>query len=111
MPLPSRRQAAFGEQKQRDRGAAEHAGDPNHDHDEVGDDDNSIDNVAACERWVDTVSCGDFDFSMLVDCDLYEDTVCDISDYFDCLSDNTECNDGVPDTQGWQNCAEEAECD
>lgn len=71
------------------------------------------DNVAACEDWLDTVSCGTYDFSTNVDCSIYEETDCDIADYFDCLSDNTTCDEtlGMPDTQGWTSCSSLALCD
>lgn len=73
-------------------------------------DGSSVDNVAACEAFVDTVSCGDVDLSQFLDCDIYADTVCDIADYFDCLSDNTSCTDGVFDNSQWPSCADLATC-
>jgi hypothetical protein len=80
-----------------------------------GDDGNDgvFDNVAACEDWIDAASCGSFDFSTTVDCDLYAATLCDIADYFDCLTDNTFCDEalGYPDTTGWTECTALAQCD
>ena len=69
-------------------------------------------NVAACEDWLAAMDCGDTDFSTLVSCDVYENTECDISQYFDCLAEETTCDDdlGVADTSGWLNCLEQAEC-
>jgi hypothetical protein len=70
------------------------------------------DNVGACEDWLDAVECGDYDYSTVVDCSTYEDYDCDVSAYFDCLTDNTVCDEstGVPDTSGWTACASELEC-
>lgn len=75
------------------------------------DDDPGAANVTACEEFLDEVSCGDFDFNTVVDCSIYKQTTCDISDYFDCLSDELTCTDGVADTSGWASCVDEAECD
>lgn len=71
------------------------------------------DNVVACEDWIDEMSCGSTDFSALVDCNIYEETSCDIADYFGCLSDNTTCDEatGMTDTMGWASCASLALCD
>ena len=68
------------------------------------------DNVAACNDWLEASSCGETDFSQFVNCSAYENTSCDISDYFDCLTTNTTCTDGVADTSGWSACAAEATC-
>lgn len=71
-------------------------------------------NVAACEEWVDSVSCGDTDVSTLIDCDIYADTTqCDIADYFDCLTDNTTCDEenGIIDVSAWTSCVSLASCD
>ncbi len=71
------------------------------------------DNVQACEDWLDAVSCGEYDFSTSVDCSVYEYTECDITDYFECLVDNTVCDEktGVPDMSGWGACTEYASCE
>ena len=48
-----------------------------------------------------------------MDCTVYSETACDISGYFDCLTDATDCDEdlGIVDTTGWADCAEEATCD
>ncbi len=71
------------------------------------------DNVQACEDWLDTVSCGEYDFSASVDCSVYEDYPCDISDYFECLTDNTACGKetGMSDMSGWSACSHLASCE
>src|SRR5687768_17084091 len=63
----------------------------------------SFDAVAACEDWVASVKCGMNDVGMFVDCNAYKDTACDISEYFDCMTTNTKCDEanGVLDTSGW----------
>ncbi len=69
-------------------------------------------NVSACEDWLASMSCGDTDFSTLVSCDVYQDTTCDVSDYFTCLTDGTTCDEatGVADMTGWADCATLATC-
>jgi hypothetical protein len=69
-------------------------------------------NVAACEDWLSAMECGDTDFSQLVSCDVYVNTSCDISDYFDCLAEETSCDEetGIVDTSEWLNCIDLAEC-
>ena len=90
------------------------SGDDNGD-DDGGDDDGggdggAVDNVGACENWIEAAECGDYDWSQSVDCGIYANLACDIADYFNCLSENTACNDGIPDTSGWTACAELATC-
>ena len=70
-------------------------------------------NVDSCESWVASMECGTTDFSSLVGCEAYEDYDCDVSDYFNCLSENTTCDEdlGVPDVLGWSECIALAECD
>ncbi len=77
------------------------------------DDDTGYDNVQACEEWVGSFSCGDYYLSGVVDCSVYSETVCDVSDYFDCLAENTDCDEdlGIVDTTGWTSCADLASCD
>jgi hypothetical protein len=76
----------------------------------------SIDNVAACNAWLDSLEgCGDFDASTVIDCSTYDTlTACDITPYFDCLTQNFKCSDvggtQVPDTSGWQQCLDKANC-
>lgn len=71
------------------------------------------DNVGACEDWLTSMECGDYDYSTVVDCNVYKDYACDVSDYFTCLSDNTTCDDatGVADTTGWTECTSLAACE
>lgn len=76
-----------------------------------GDGGGSADNVAACNNWVDAFNCGDIDISGSVDCSDFEGTdECDLTPYFDCLTDNTECVDGIPDLSGWDQCYSLLEC-
>ena len=74
------------------------------------DDEAPVDNVDACEAWVDAYECGGFDIGQSLNCDLYADATCDLSDYFDCLTDNTSCTNGFPDTSGWPACVDLATC-
>lgn len=73
----------------------------------------AADNVGACEDWVAAMQCGEYDYSTVVDCTIYEETTCDISDYFDCLTENTTCDEatGIPDTTGWTSCYDLASCE
>ncbi len=77
------------------------------------DDDGDADNVGACEDWLASMECGDYDFSEVVDCSAYADYPCDISDYFDCLAENGSCDEdtGVYDSSGWGDCADLASCE
>lgn len=75
-----------------------------------GNDGSDIDNVAACEAWADGVSCGDANVSDYIDCNMYANLSCDVSDYFDCLTDVTMCTDGVLDNARWPECVELASC-
>ena len=66
-----------------------------------GDDDGSgsggsYDNVAACQEWVDNFECGQFDISGDVSCSSYDVIRCDITIFFECLDENTVCEDGFP---------------
>ncbi|HWB81238.1 MAG TPA: hypothetical protein VG755_40015 [Nannocystaceae bacterium] len=70
----------------------------------------SYDNVAACEALVEDFECGMLDLSMYVDCDLYADVACDVSDYFDCVRDDVECADDMIDAMQLADCAELAQC-
>jgi hypothetical protein len=80
------------------------------DGDGSGDGDTAPDNVGACEGWIESAECGDYDWSQSVDCSAYANLACDISDYFNCLNENTGCNDGIPDTSGWTECYALASC-
>ncbi|HUT78024.1 MAG TPA: hypothetical protein VM285_10080 [Polyangia bacterium] len=58
------------------------------------DDDDAIDNVAACQELEDSMNAleclaVDFDYS----CDAYSEyTACDYAEYFDCLADVYSCD-------------------
>jgi hypothetical protein len=73
----------------------------------------TVDNVQACQDWLDATFCGDFDFSSVVDCNQYENINCDIADYFQCLEEKTVCDGatGVADTSDWPSCQSQASCD
>jgi hypothetical protein len=104
---------ADGDEGGDDEGIAEGASasaDDDGDDDEGGDDAGMHDNVGACKAWIANYDCGGFDIGQSLNCDLYADTACDISDYFDCLSDNTSCTNGFPDTSGWADCIDLAMC-
>jgi hypothetical protein len=77
-----------------------------------GTDAGSFDNQAVCQAWVDSMTCGNVDFSQYIDCSIYANTPCDISDYFQCLTDNTVCNEawGAVDPSGWTRCQSKATC-
>ncbi len=69
-------------------------------------------NVEACEDWLDSVSCGGEDLSAYIDCSTFDEYDCDVADYFDCLSDETTCDEyGYADVTGWSNCYYLAACD
>jgi hypothetical protein len=69
-----------------------------------GGDGGGAGNVAACEAYVDSIDCGDVDLGSMVTCADYEAVTCDVSEYFNCLADNTVCTDGQLDLSGWANC-------
>lgn len=68
-------------------------------------------NAEACQAWLDDFECGTTDLSQYLDCAVFEETPCDVSSYFACLTDNTTCSDGVADTTGWTDCISYAGCD
>ena len=71
------------------------------------------DNAAACQEYVDKVNTLDCYKSVkfTTDCSAYDNTDCDISDYFNCLTDNTKCDAmGNPDSSGTSQCASKAQC-
>ncbi len=74
------------------------------------DGNNSPNNVAACNDMLDELSCGSFDLGSVIDCGIYADLTCDISDYFDCIRDVVTCTDDVVDASGIVECAELAAC-
>jgi hypothetical protein len=72
-------------------------------------------NVAACEDYVATFACGSADVSAItgaIDCTVYEDTTCDISEYFTCLSDSYTCEGDTltPDADKLATCGDLAVC-
>jgi hypothetical protein len=69
------------------------------------------DNVGACQAWVDAYDCGGFDIGQSLNCDQYAQVQCDISEYFECLTDNTTCTMGFPNTSGWTACVDLAMCE
>lgn len=79
----------------------------------------SADNVGACEGYVSQINSlecfGGAQLDPMTTCSGYESTSCDISEYFDCLTENTQCMDvggvSVPDTSGTASCAALARCD
>jgi hypothetical protein len=71
---------------------------------------NSYDNVAACKAWVSSITCGSFDPSTVVQCDSYANLTCDISGYFDCLTQNFKCTNDIPDPSGLAACIDKAKC-
>ncbi len=81
--------------------------------DEGDDDEDGSDSAAVrlCEEWLASMTCGDYDFSDAVDCSIYEEVDCDLSYYFNCLTQNTGCIDGVPDISDWGECTELAACE
>lgn len=79
-------------------------------------------NAKACEDWIESMDesfagseCEGTDFSSLIlgGCEAYEDSKCDISEYFVCLEENTTCGEesGVVNTEGWDNCTTLASCE
>ncbi len=75
-----------------------------------GDDEGEGDNVASCEAFVDSWACEPPGGVMLLDCSVFESSACDVSEYFDCLADNTTCSGGMLDASQWISCTELAEC-
>jgi len=75
----------------------------------------AADNVGSCNRWKTAVKCGTATNAGIdaIDCNVYANTACDISDYFDCLSTAYVCVDGQYDTTKLSNlstCASKAVC-
>jgi hypothetical protein len=74
----------------------------------------SPDNAAACQDYIDKVNTLDCYKSakFTFDCSVYDQTDCDISDYFECLTTNTKCDaNGIPDVTGTTQCTSKATCD
>lgn len=72
-------------------------------------------NIDACNAWLDASECGDFDFSTVIDCNVYDNDAykkCDISGYFDCLATNTTCDEALGiATVDAAACTAEASCE
>ncbi len=71
----------------------------------------SPDNVGACESLAESLSCGSSDVGQYLTCSSFEKYDCDIVDYFDCLEDNSSCEQGVADYTGWAACTSKLNCD
>ena len=80
------------------------------DDDDIGDDDD-YDNFVTCMEWLDSMECNGFDFGEFIDCNTFAEWPCDLTDYFDCLADETVCEGDFPDVSGWANCEDLAICD
>jgi hypothetical protein len=85
---------------------------PGDDDDMVGDDDDAVDygadNVTACEDLEDFIAALECMEGEPWDmgCDKYMAFPCDLSVYFDCLTEETFCGEFGPDLAGWKDCAE-----
>ncbi len=77
-------------------GAGEAAGEP--------------DNESACEALLDSLECAPPAGVALIDCASFSSSPCDLSDYFECLADNTTCNGEQLDASGWTQCMDLAVC-
>ncbi|MGH1343770.1 MAG: hypothetical protein ACRBN8_19595 [Nannocystales bacterium] len=62
----------------------------------------SSNNVQACEAFVDSLDCGLPQGAL--DCSSYAGLNCDLTDYLDCLADNSTCTNGMLDATGWVDC-------
>jgi hypothetical protein len=62
--------------------------------------------VAACEEYVASQECGDFDFAGAFPCDSYSTSECDLSGWFDCLDDKTTCDPEAGPSTDVAACAE-----
>ena len=62
----------------------------------------STNNVAACEAFVDNLPCALPEG--VLDCSVYAEVTCDVTDYLDCLTDNSGCTNDMIDVSGWGNC-------
>jgi hypothetical protein len=84
-----------------------------------GDDDKAVvDNVGPCESLLETLydlECAAEDYDWAIDCSLYADTACDISDFFTCCEENATCNEyfdpPTVDISGWSDCMDLAYCE
>jgi hypothetical protein len=70
-------------------------------------------NVAACNKFAAALKCGSFDYTANYMCSSYENTTCDISAYFDCLTPKYSCVDGGFDSAKYAtiaDCTSKATC-
>jgi len=70
--------------------------------DDGNGDGGSTNNVQACEAFVDSLDCGLPDGAL--DCSSYAGVTCDLTEYLDCLADNSACTNGMLDPTGWVEC-------
>jgi len=57
-----------------------------------------------------SITCGSFDPSTVVQCDSYANLTCDISGYFDGLTQNFKCTNDIPDPSGLTAWIDKAKC-
>lgn len=63
--------------------------------------------VEACNSFVTSLDCPLPEGPPLIDCSIYGEVDCDVAPYFDCLTENTQCEPDEPiDASGWTECAE-----
>ena len=78
------------------------------------DDGKTVDNVSACEEWLDALECGGVslgdELAGAIACDSYAQYGCRLDGYFECLTANTKCDGDVPDVTGWSACAGKLSC-
>ncbi len=74
-----------------------------------GADGGAVDNVAACQEFVDAWNCDGVDLAQVVMCNVYEGYTCDVSAYFECLADETTC-DAASLQAAVSSCASLASC-
>lgn len=69
----------------------------------------STNNEAACQDFLDSIECGFPGGVAPIDCSIYSQVTCDITDYLNCLSDNAVCTNDMLDASGWMDCLSLAE--
>ena len=75
-----------------------------------GESEEGFDNAVACEALLDSFECAPPGGLALLDCASFDSSPCDISDYFECLADNTTCSGDQLDASGWTQCLDLAVC-
>ena len=70
--------------------------------DPSGADGGSNNTVQACETFLDNLECAIPDGAL--DCSVYTEVACDVTDYLDCLTENSSCVGDMIDISGWANC-------